>query len=177
VEFLCGRRAAQAFRRLRDAVAGCIRSVSVMPEELPSAIERMQAENKDLRKAVRAGQEHLAKYEATALADRAIQMGERFLVVESVNQSEANILKAMAVSIAARPGYDVALFSAEAPFLAVVARSPGGALEAGAVLRRLVERFGGKGGGRADLAQGGGLSGSKKEIAEEVARLLVANGG
>jgi len=172
VEFLCGGRAQRTFRRLRDVVAGCIRGVSVLPEELPSAIERIQAENKDLRKAIRSSQEQLAKYEAIALAGRAMQVGERCLVVECVDQPDAAVLKTLAVSIASRPGYDVALFSAEPPHLAVVARSPGGALEAGAVLRRLVERFGGKGGGRGDLAQGGGLTGSKTDIIEEAKRLL-----
>ncbi len=177
VEFVCGGRAMRAFRRFRDAVAGCIRGVSVLPEELPGAIERMQAENKDLRKAMRAQQEQLAKYEAIALAERAIQVGERYVLAESVEQSDAGILKALAGSIAARPGYDVALFSAQAPFLVVIARSPGGALGAGDVLRALVQRFGGKGGGRGDLAQGGGLNGDRKEILEEAKRLLAASEG
>jgi len=174
VEFVCGARAVRAFRRLRDVVAGCIRGVSVLPEELPGAIDRIQAENKELRKTIRAMQEQLARYEAVALADRAVQVGGRFVVVESVDQSDANILKALALSVAGRPGYDAALFSARSPFLAVVARSPGGALEAGTVLGRLVERFGGKGGGRADLAQGGGLNGEKAEIIDEARRLLAA---
>jgi alanyl-tRNA synthetase len=174
LEFVCGGRAARAFRRFRDVVAGCIRGISVMPEDLPGAIERMQAENKDLHKTIRGNQEQLARYEAMTLADRALQVGQRFVVAESVAQADANILKALATSIASRPGYDVALFSGDAPFLAVVARSPGGALEAGAVLRRLVDRFGGKGGGRADLAQGGGLTGEKTEILEEAKRLLAA---
>ncbi len=175
VEFVCGRRALATFRRLRDVVAGCVHGVSVLPEELPGAIERMQAENKDLRKQMRATQEQLAKYEAIAIADRAIQVGERFVVVESVEQSDGAVLKALATSIAARPGYDVALLSPAAPFLVVIARSPGGAIDAGAVLRRLVDRFGGKGGGRGDLAQGGGLTGDRAEIIEEAKRLLAAS--
>jgi alanyl-tRNA synthetase len=177
LEFVCGKRAMRAFRRFRDAVAGCIHGVSVAPEELPAAIERMQTENKDLRRTQRTLQEQLAKYEAVALADRGIQVGERIVVVDAVPNADATVLKALATAIAARPGYDVALFSADAPLLAIVARSPGGALEAGAVLRRLVERFGGKGGGRADLAQGGGLNGEKSEILEEAKRLLAASEG
>ena len=177
LEFVCGARALRAFRRNRDVVAGCIRGVSVLPEELPGAIERLQAENKDLRKTIRGYQEQLAKYEAVALADRAKEAGGRLLVVESVPQSDANVLKALATSIASRPGYDVALFSTDPPFLVVVARSPGGALEAGAVLRALVEKFGGKGGGRGDLAQGGGLNGDRAEILDEARRLLTASGG
>ncbi len=177
LEFVCGNRALRAFRRFRDAVAGCIRGVSVAPEELPAAIERMQAENKDLRRAQRGLQEQLAQYEAIALADRGIRVGERVVVVDSLPNADANVLKALATAIVARSGYDVALFSADAPFLAVVARSPGGTLEAGAVLHRLVARFGGKGGGRGDLAQGGGLTGAKAEILEEAKRLLAASEG
>jgi alanyl-tRNA synthetase len=146
--------------------------VSVAPEELPAAIERLQAENKELRKTIKVSQEQLARVEAVALADRAAHVGERFVVVESVDQSDASILKVLALSVAGRAGYDVVLISADAPFLAVVARSPGGAVDAGTVLRRLVERFGGKGGGRADLAQGGGLNGTKEEILDEARRLL-----
>jgi alanyl-tRNA synthetase len=172
VEFVCGGRASRAFRRLRDVVTGCIRCVSVAPEELPAAIERLQAENRELRKTIRAREEQLARVEAVVLADRASHVGERFVVVESVDQSDANILKVLALSVAGRPGYDVALISADAPFLAVVARSPGGAVDAGTVLRRLVGRFGGKGGGRPDLAQGGGLNGTKEEILDEARRLL-----
>ena len=172
VEFVCGGRAARGFRRFRDAVAGCIRTISVAPEELPAAVERLQAENKDLRKAVRANQEQLAKYEAIALAERGIQVGDRIVVVEMVAQSDAGILKALATTIAGRPGHDAALFSATSPHLTVIARAPGGALDAGTVLRRLVERFGGKGGGRGDLAQGGGLAGEPSEILDEARRLL-----
>jgi alanyl-tRNA synthetase len=175
LEFACGARAMRAFRRSRDVVVGCIRSLSVLPEELPAAIERVQAENKDLRKALKGSQEQLARYEAITLADGAIQIGDRHVVVDALAGWDAGTLKAIAVAIAARPGYDGALFSAEAPFLAVVVRSPGGALDAATVLRKLVERFGGKGGGRGDMAQGGGLNGKKEEILEEARRLLAAS--
>jgi alanyl-tRNA synthetase len=175
LEFVCGGRAVRAFRRFRDAVAGCIRTVSVSPEELPAAVERLQAESKDLRKTIRGSQEELAKYEAVALADRAVQVGERRLVVDTIATDEAGTLKSMAAAIASRPGYDVALFSADAPHLVVIVRSPGGANDAPTVLRRLVERFGGKGGGQGDVAQGGGLAGDKTEILEEATRLLAAS--
>ncbi len=175
LEFVCGARAARAFRRFRDAVAGCIRTISVAPEDLPPAIERMQAENKDLRKAIRSNQEQLAKYEAIALADRGIRVGERVVVVEAMAQTDAGVLKALAASVAGKPAHDVALVSVASPHLVVVARAPGGAFEAGTVLRRLVERFGGKGGGRADLAQGGGLTGDTAASLDEARRLLSAS--
>src|SRR5512140_277536 len=60
IEFVCGGRALRSFHLYRDAVAGCIRHVSVAPEELPAAIERLQAESKDQRKIVRDLKERLA---------------------------------------------------------------------------------------------------------------------
>ena len=164
LEFLCGNRALQEFRRLRDSVAGCIRHLSVSPEELPAAIERAQAENKDQRKTIKAQQERLAGFEAGALAARAEAVGAERRVIEVLDGWDANGLKAMAVAITANPGYQVALFSASAPVLAVVARSKDSRLDARATLAALLERFGGKGGGKPDLAQAGGLTGDVQEI-------------
>jgi alanyl-tRNA synthetase len=46
----------------------------------------------------------------------------------------------------------------------VIARGADVAVDCAGVLKRLIERFGGKGGGRPDLAQGGGLQGNPDEI-------------
>jgi alanyl-tRNA synthetase len=45
-------------------------------------------------------------------------------------------------------------------------------MDAGAALKHLVERFGGRGGGKPDLAQGGGLNGDPVEIAQTARALL-----
>jgi alanyl-tRNA synthetase len=164
VEFLCGGRALRAYRTLRDAATGCIRHLSVLPEELPAAIERTQAENKDLKKSLKGLQERLAGFEAGSLAARAVALGDRRQVVEAIEGWDANGLKALALSVISKPGYQVALFSSTAPTLAVVARSADITLDANAVLRSLIGRFGGRGGGRPDLAQGGGLSGALEDI-------------
>ena len=47
-------------------------------------------------------------------------------------------------------------------------------VDAAAVLKALVARFGGKGGGKPDLAQGGGLTGSLGEIVDAARDLLAA---
>jgi alanyl-tRNA synthetase len=54
----------------------------------------------------------------------------------------------------------------------VVACAPSLGLDAGAVVRQLTDRFGGRGGGRADMAQAGGLSGHTAEIAAAARGLL-----
>jgi alanyl-tRNA synthetase len=52
VTFVCGGRASRMFRTYRDAVSGAVRVLSVLPHELPAAIERAQLESRDLRKTV-----------------------------------------------------------------------------------------------------------------------------
>ena len=50
--FVCGGRALRALRAYRDAIAGSIRSLSVLPHELPAAVEKIQAEGKQARKTI-----------------------------------------------------------------------------------------------------------------------------
>jgi alanyl-tRNA synthetase len=163
LEFVCGGRALRAFRSLRDAAAGSVRLLSVLPDELPAAIERLQAELKDQKRALTAHREELARYRAAELAAAAESLpGVRF-VARTVD-ADANTLKAMAASIASRPGFVVALLSTSTPTLAVIARSDGLPVSAHLVMNALIARFGGRGGGRPELAQGGGFVGAASDI-------------
>jgi alanyl-tRNA synthetase len=54
----------------------------------------------------------------------------------------------------------------------VVARHDGARVDAAAVLKQVVARFGGKGGGRPELAQGGGLQGDPQAIIAYLRELL-----
>jgi alanyl-tRNA synthetase len=65
------------------------------------------------------------------------------------------------------------LLSSATPALVVVARSSNVAsLDASKVLRQLLDQFGGKGGGKPDLAQGGGLNGAPEAIAASARELV-----
>jgi alanyl-tRNA synthetase len=164
VEFVCGGRALVFLRTFRDAVAGCIRHVSVAPEELPAALERLQAENKDQRKAVRDLQERLAGYEAGTLAAGADEVNGVRLVVQAIDGRDQNTLKSMALAICGAPGFQVALFTTGPPHMAVFARSKDGTCDCAAALKALLAAFGGRGGGKPDLALGGGLNGDLAQI-------------
>jgi alanyl-tRNA synthetase len=163
VEFLCGVRALGRFRVWREALAATKRHLSVAPEELAAGIERLQSENKSLGRSVRSLQERLAAHEGRALAARGARVGARLVVVEALEGWDAQTLKAMAVAAAQEPGAVVVLFSADTPAIVVAARHADSGADAGAILKGLVAKFGGKGGGKPDLAQGGGLSGTSVE--------------
>jgi alanyl-tRNA synthetase len=70
----------------------------------------------------------------------------------------------MATAIAASPGHLVALVSASQPALVVLARSADVDVSAQQLLAALMAKFGGRGGGKPDFAQGGGLTGPADEI-------------
>jgi alanyl-tRNA synthetase len=163
IEFLCGGRALNGYRALRDAVTASVRLLSVLPEELPAAIERMQGDAKDQKRSTAALQNDLARYHAEELAAGAEEVSTYRLVARAVD-ADANGLKALATAITAKPGYLVILVSSSTPALALVARSAGVNVSAQQLLAALIATFGGRGGGKPELAQGGGLAGSADAI-------------
>ena len=127
---------------------------------------------KDQRKAMKDVQERLAGYEAAALASAVEEVNGVRQVVQAIDGRDQNGLKAMALAICSNPGFEAALFSTTAPYVAVLARSKGRSVDCAAVLKALMETCGGRGGGKADLAQGGGLTGSLAEILDAARREL-----
>jgi alanyl-tRNA synthetase len=172
VTFLCGGRALTGYRALRDAVAGSVRALSVLPADLPAAIERLQVEGKELRKQIKDFQGKQAGHEADALAAGAESAGAARLVVAALAGWDAGGLKTIASRIAERADYVAILLGEPAPAALVVARGASVPLDAGAVLRQLVERHGGKGGGRPELAQGGGVTSSAPDVVQSAREIL-----
>jgi alanyl-tRNA synthetase len=95
---------------------------------------------------------------------RGRRVGDVTVVVESPDGWDQAGLKWLVSQAIASPGVVAALCSAGAPHAAVIGRSPGVAADADALLKTLIGQFGGKGGGRPDLAQGGGLAGPADAI-------------
>jgi len=173
VEFLCGGRALTKFRELRDTAAAGMRCLSVSSDELPGAIERLQAEVRDQKRRVVGLQTDLARYRAAEMAAAAEKTERGCLVVQPVD-ADAGGLKSLAMAITARPGHAVVLVSTSTPRLVVIARAADLHLQAHAVLATLVSRFGGRGGGKPDLAQGGGLDAAPEAILDAARDVILA---
>ncbi|HWV93312.1 MAG TPA: DHHA1 domain-containing protein, partial [Vicinamibacterales bacterium] len=91
-------------------------------------------------------------------------VGDRRVVVQALEGWDAAGLKAIASSLVAQSGVVAVLVSAGNPIAVVVARSQDAALDSSKGLRTLLDRFGGRGGGRPELAQGAGLVGTIEDI-------------
>ncbi len=174
VEFVCGGRALRAYRSLKNSVAGSVRLLSVLPDDLPSAIERMQTSGRSQQKAQEGLYERLAAHEAASLTSSAEKIGPVKAAIAAVSGWDANGLKKLASSIVAKPATIAVLITPESPTLIVVARSQELSLDAGAILKELIDKFGGRGGGKGAMAQGGGLAGETSAILdaarEEISR-------
>jgi alanyl-tRNA synthetase len=162
----------KAFEVYRDAVAGATRVLSVMPGELPTAIERMQGESKELRRTMSRLQESLAGREAARLLLEAPEIDGVRVLAAAVEGWDAAGLKSIASAAAAAGGVVAVLTSSSSPAFVAVARSPQVGVDAAALLRELTARFGGRGGGKPELAQGGGLTGAAPEILDAAREIV-----
>ncbi len=173
LEFLCGGRALDGYRALRVSVTGSTRLLSVLPDELPAAIERVQTEARDVRRQLKDAQSRLAIYEASSLADAAEAIGSVRAVVKALEAFDANGLKTIASAIVQRPGHAAVLLSTPPPSSIVVARAQDVmSIDSAVLLKQLTAQFGGKGGGRSELAQGGGVTGNVAEVLDAARALL-----
>jgi alanyl-tRNA synthetase len=173
VEFLCGGRVLRSYRALKDTVDASVRLLSVLPGELPAGIEKLQVAARGQQKAQESFLERLAVHEAALFRARGQKAGMVTLVAETVSGWDAAGLKKLALAIVSNPGVVAVLVGADAPGPVIVARSEDIGIDAGDILRKLIERFGGKGGGRGPMAQGGGLGSSPNDVLN-AARELVA---
>jgi alanyl-tRNA synthetase len=171
LEFLCGGRALGGYRLLRDAMTASVRLLSVLPAELPAAIERLQADVKEQKRAIDGLQRDLAGYRADELAAGAEVTPTCRLVARALD-ADANGLKMLATAIVAKPGLLVALVSTSSPALAVIARSADVDVSSQKMLASLMAEFGGRGGGRPEMAQGGGLVASPDAILSRIRAAL-----
>jgi alanyl-tRNA synthetase len=177
ITFVCGSRALRAFRLQRDAIAGSIKHLSVAPAELPSSIERLQQDLKQSRKDMARLQQSLAVHEAVRLLGDATSIAGVRVVVQALEGWDAAGLRAIATSLTSHERVAAVLFSATQPAAAAVARSTDVGIDANAVLRTLMATCGGRGGGKADLAQGAGLTGDVPALIDAARTAISASLG
>ncbi|MCC7010846.1 MAG: alanyl-tRNA editing protein [Acidobacteria bacterium] len=154
VTFICGIRALASHRRSRDVVGAATRTLSVPVEEIGTAIERMHAELREATRALRSAHEELAAFRAAELRRSAEIIGACRVVLRSEPGLEGAALKGLASAVVSESGTIAALAGRGTPTPVVVASSAGTALDAAALLKDVLSRSGGRGGGTPAMAQG-----------------------
>lgn len=154
VGFVCGGRALMSHRAHRDRVDGLVRLLTVGPDDLRGAVERMQGDLRTQQKTIRDLQTQVAASLAQSLVADAEQVGSVRRVITAQPGWDGGALKTLASAIVATPGL-VAIVIGSGPTVPVVAaRSSDVAFAANLWLTQATSVLGGKGGGRPELAQG-----------------------
>ncbi len=160
VEFRCGGRALRDYRQKHAILLGLAAELTTGYTEIGVALDKLRTENKQLRTDLRAARGALLVTEAAELLAGAEPVGGRRLITAAWADRDPAELKTLAAHLVAAPGTIALLGAAGEKAQIVAARAadlPGP--DMAAVLRRVIDALGGegRGGGRPDFAQGGGM--------------------
>lgn len=157
VEFVCGHRALEDYRIANKIAVSVAQMFSAERDAAPEMVSKTLQENKALKKRLRELLELAVTAEASQLLSEATPSSE-FKIVQSVFEGrELEEIRLLASKIVEQQT-SVALLGTrdrEAARL-VFARSPSLTQDMGRLLAESCAQLGGRGGGKADLAQGGG---------------------
>ena len=173
VEFVCGRRALQAAREDYATLTEAARLFSGALENVPTLISK---QGEELRAALRAREKlvkRLAEYEAHELWSTTGEKGGRRIIRRVFAAEDYDEAKMLAHALTRQPATVALLGVKGTPAILFFAQSAGGAAEISNILRQTAAKFGGKGGGSRDFAQGGGFDEARLEEALEFAEGLL----
>ncbi|MFL6302254.1 MAG: alanyl-tRNA editing protein [Candidatus Sulfotelmatobacter sp.] len=175
VEFVAGLRAVAAARRDFTTLTETAALFSAHIYDLPQQATKSLEEIKALRKQRAESLEELAAAQAAALLAETPEVVGRKLVVRVFSDRDVNFLKLSAQKLTRLAPNVVTLLGTTSPQPALVfAQSGGQPFDMGAHMKEIVARFGGRGGGSKDMAQGGIADSSQIEAALADARASVA---
>lgn len=173
IEFVAGGRALADYRRANQTARNVSALFSAARDDGPALAARMLEENKELQRRIRGLEEIAARVEAEELLAAHVsssEAGRAQVIAHTFNDRDAESLKRLALALVRHPG-TIALLGARDKENArlVFARSADAAGDMNALMREACIAIEGRGGGKADMAQGGGKNIEKLGEAIEAA--------
>jgi alanyl-tRNA synthetase len=176
IEFAAGEAAVRASQGRDDLLAGAADVLRVPNEQLPKTAERFFVEWKSQQKEIERLKEDLAEARLkTMTADAETINGLKIVVQKMGSADNEELLKAAA--LLAEQDYVALLGSETGLLVAAVGRSGlDKGVKAGSIIKVAAKALGGGGGGKPDLAQGGGPNVEKLDEALQAGREAMGAG-
>ena len=174
IEFVAGRRALEDYRRANNTARNVATLFSAGRDDVPALAERMIEENKELHRRVSALEEIAARLEAEELiAEATVGSDGVKIISKTFANRDPESLKHLAQALIAHQK-TIALLGSQDKDAArlVFARSADASGDMKTLMRQACATIDGRGGGKPDLAQGGGRSVEK--VGEAIAQAAKA---
>jgi len=139
-------------------------------EELPTALDRLQTAETATRRRMERLRKRLLDCELPRLAQEAESVGALRILCRVLDDYDAGNMRYIAQNLVQEPGHVVLLAVADPSPQVCFARSEDVDLDMVQLLRESTGPYGGRGGGRLHVAQGGGLGAKDLEAALADAR-------
>ena len=156
VEFVAGQRAVAMARRDFTTLTETAALFSAHIYDLPIQARKSLDEIRSLRKQREQSLEELAEAQAASLLTQTPEENGRKFVISTFSDRDINFLKLLAQKITRLATKATALLGTTSPQPSLVfAQSVGQPSDLGALMKDTMAKFGGRGGGSKDMAQGG----------------------
>lgn len=156
IEFVAGQRAVATARRDFSTLTETAALFSAHIYDIPQQARRALDEIRSLRKQREQSLEELAAAQAASILVETPESGGRKLVIRTFSDREMNSLKLLAQKLTRQATNVIALLATTSPQPSLVfAQSTGQPFDMGACMKEVMAKFGGRGGGSKDMAQGG----------------------
>ena len=179
IQFMAGVRALSDYRKANRIAAEVGALFSAGREDSPALAAKLIEENKKLVRRVRELDEIASRVEAGELlrsSNPTGSAGSLTLIARAFEDRSADSLKHLAHALIATPNVVALLGSREGEMARLVfARSPEASGDMNALMRKACELIDGRGGGRPDMAQGGGKNVAAVEQALAAATQMLKN--
>jgi alanyl-tRNA synthetase len=165
IVFRCGWRALHDYRLKNAMVNQLAAEFTVGVWGLDQAVARLREENRAIHSELKAARAALLEYEAARLLQEApVREGVR-VISAAFEDRDAKDLRTLAARLASESGVVVLVGAAGEKAQLLLARSEDVSLDMNEALAQALEALGaGRGGGRPDFAQGGGVSADVSQI-------------
>ena len=166
IEYSAGEAAVRAVQAQEELIKVAAATLKVPPEKLPHTVERFFEEWKQLKKENERLRGEIATLQIGLLKDQAKVIGDVSVIAEVLPDADTKDMMKIASQLTDE-GFLTLLISKRGKRASVVSSVPRhlkDEISASELVKRVCEVLGGSGGGKAEIAQGGG---EKVEMAEE----------